>query len=291
MRLHTTSVRQIVILVVLLVVLVFPQVITAQSGVDDRLYGCIAFIGDTPPGLVDGIGGGRIGLVNPGGGGVRYLSTGNASEHKEVVWSSNGDWLAFIANDDSHGQGYDQVYIIRPDGTNVHQITMDATHKSSPIWSPDDRTIAFISSDLFIMVVQVFDIQGHFVPFAAPHSLASTSGSSVTHLRTVSRPSNTKRSLIAYSDVIGSNIVINVIDWDGQRQDGLTLHTSNAGAAIWLGLDWAVDGVFTSLPYFPTFTRLYQVISIMKVPYRTDRLTDRAPMIPRFPPVGCIIFL
>jgi Tol biopolymer transport system component len=56
-------------------------------------------------------------------------------------WSPNGRFIAFAADD---GKNID-IYIIKPDGTGLQQITNDKAKDYLPRWSPDSNYIMFVS--------------------------------------------------------------------------------------------------------------------------------------------------
>ena len=56
-------------------------------------------------------------------------------------WSPNGRYIAFAADD---GQNID-IYIIKPDGTDLQQITDHKAKDYLPKWSPDSNYIMFVS--------------------------------------------------------------------------------------------------------------------------------------------------
>lgn len=56
-------------------------------------------------------------------------------------WSSNGRFIAF-ANE--NGNNFD-IYIIKPDGTDLQQVTNDKAKDYLPKWSPDNNYIMFVS--------------------------------------------------------------------------------------------------------------------------------------------------
>jgi Tol biopolymer transport system component len=62
----------------------------------------------------------------------------------KIVWSpassSNGKWVAF-----STGNPREDIFVIRPDGTGKRQLTDDPEGDRMPVWSPDDKRIAFCS--------------------------------------------------------------------------------------------------------------------------------------------------
>jgi dipeptidyl aminopeptidase/acylaminoacyl peptidase len=55
-------------------------------------------------------------------------------------WSSDGSWIAFLAQEDEH----DDVYLIRPDGGGLHRLTNTGYDVMQFEWSPDGRQLAII---------------------------------------------------------------------------------------------------------------------------------------------------
>jgi TolB protein len=69
-------------------------------------------------------------------------------EGEYPAWSRNGRWLAFMsAEPDARGNNpnYD-VFIVRPDGTGLRQLTNWPGEDGWPTWSPDGKWIAFSST-------------------------------------------------------------------------------------------------------------------------------------------------
>ena len=56
-------------------------------------------------------------------------------------WSPDGDWIAFH---DRTG-GNSEVYIIRPDGSDLRNLTNSPSVDIGPSWSPDGKRLAFLS--------------------------------------------------------------------------------------------------------------------------------------------------
>lgn len=56
-------------------------------------------------------------------------------------WSKNGLWVAFSSSRDGQGE----IYRMRPDGMQVERLTDDPAEDTDPSFSPDGRTIAFVS--------------------------------------------------------------------------------------------------------------------------------------------------
>ena len=58
------------------------------------------------------------------------------------VYSPDGQWLAFTSN---RGGNWD-LYVMRPDGTGLRQVTSHAGKDDHAAWSPDSRELAFVST-------------------------------------------------------------------------------------------------------------------------------------------------
>jgi Tol biopolymer transport system component len=63
----------------------------------------------------------------------------------EPSWSPAGHSIAFVSDRD----GDEEIYTMRPDGTGVRQLTVNALGEAFPDWSPDGRLIAFHSGPRF----------------------------------------------------------------------------------------------------------------------------------------------
>src|SRR5262249_45932575 len=61
--------------------------------------------------------------------------------NSQPAWSPDGDWLAFTGE-----SVYPDVFIIRPDGTQLQNLTELTGHGTWPTWSPDGARIAFMTS-------------------------------------------------------------------------------------------------------------------------------------------------
>jgi TolB protein len=66
-----------------------------------------------------------------GSGRGRVAGEGSVSE---ITWSPDGDWLAFVADDDN--------YLVRPDGSGLHRIGRAGDPFEHLVWSPNGLTIA-----------------------------------------------------------------------------------------------------------------------------------------------------
>jgi tricorn protease len=72
---------------------------------------------------------------------TRNLTKSNGEHDRNLQWSPDGKWIAFI----SDKTGEDEIYIMKPDGSEEPvQVTENAdTYKFSLRWSPDSKKIAW----------------------------------------------------------------------------------------------------------------------------------------------------
>jgi len=72
---------------------------------------------------------------------LTVLNTNEQVEDRSASWSPDGEWLAVVryvpSVEPSRG---DQVWLMRPDGSDARQLT-DASNviHSAPVWSPDGK--------------------------------------------------------------------------------------------------------------------------------------------------------
>ena len=60
------------------------------------------------------------------------------------AWSPDSQWIAFGTTHPGLHR-YSDIYLIRPNGNDLHAITHQGAGGLGPAWSPDGRKIAFVS--------------------------------------------------------------------------------------------------------------------------------------------------
>jgi Tol biopolymer transport system component len=103
------------------------------AGTTRRNGGVIAFTrtSSLPPRQIE------IDFIGADGRRLRPLRTGVVPSW-EPEWSRDGRWIVF------RGGRTDDLYLIRPDGSGVRQLTRDRADEQSPAWSPDGAEIAYV---------------------------------------------------------------------------------------------------------------------------------------------------
>jgi len=94
-------------------------------------------------------------IVEPDGSHVRSLTADLPGQSSQASWSANSQWILFSnkMSDDAPSD----LYRMRPDGSHRQRLTNDAFSQTSPVYSPDMKTIVFTGfagdglSDLYSM--------------------------------------------------------------------------------------------------------------------------------------------
>lgn len=72
-------------------------------------------------------------LINVDGSGLTMLADSADTRFFSPSWSPDGAWIAFVANQADTAQ---QIWVMRPDGSDKHRITSNDDFKLAPMWSP-----------------------------------------------------------------------------------------------------------------------------------------------------------
>ena len=86
-------------------------------------------------------------------GSIRNLTATPGIREKNVAWSPDGHWIAYL----SDRSGEDELYIIPQDGTGPEQrITTDGDRfRLAPVWSPDSKKLLFADKSLRLFYVDI----------------------------------------------------------------------------------------------------------------------------------------
>jgi Tol biopolymer transport system component len=85
--------------------------------------------------------------IDPDGSNLVDLSA--VGEGWQVDWSPDGSSIIFASGRDQTADGYDDIYIMRPDGSDLRRLTDLKAY--TPAWSPNGEHIVFSAPGLFVM--------------------------------------------------------------------------------------------------------------------------------------------
>jgi Tol biopolymer transport system component len=86
-------------------------------------------------------------VIDPDGSNIVDLSA--VGEGWQVDWSPDGSSIIFASGRDQTADGYDDIYAMRPDGSDVRRLTDLQAY--APAWSPDGAHIVFSAPGLHVM--------------------------------------------------------------------------------------------------------------------------------------------
>src|SRR5438270_10494329 len=75
--------------------------------------------------------------------GVRYPALTTGGYDLLPLWSPDGARVAFMSLRKAPARGAYQIWVVNADGTNLTQVTANATANEYPVWSPDSSQIAY----------------------------------------------------------------------------------------------------------------------------------------------------
>jgi len=92
-------------------------------------------------------------FVVPNGKGLTNNLTKTPGAHdRNPTWSPNGDYIAYISDE----SGEDEIYLVKPDGTDKRQLTDNSdSYRFAAIWSPDSKKILTMDKEFRLQYVDV----------------------------------------------------------------------------------------------------------------------------------------
>jgi tricorn protease len=127
----------------------FPQLRPEMINVKDKIAG-----GDISP---DGkravfVARGDIFTVPAKKGKIRNLTKSPGAHDRDAEWSPDGKWIAYISDE----TGEDEIYLIKPDGSDKMQLTSDAvSYRYGIEWSPDGKKILGSDKEMRLYYVDI----------------------------------------------------------------------------------------------------------------------------------------
>ncbi len=107
-----------------------PTVTATTTPIEPIPPGWIAF-GDNIFGSID--------IIQTNGIGRRSIVE-SVIQPGQPVWSPDGQWIAFLGSSYNYGR---QIYLVRPDGSELKQLTFSHEYKNTFSWSPDGQSIVY----------------------------------------------------------------------------------------------------------------------------------------------------
>jgi Tol biopolymer transport system component len=93
---------------------------------------------------------GLVYLISANGTHRHWLTPGLRGDASVPTWSPDGRWIAFVdsVSIDSGAGSRSDLYVVRPDGADLHRLAIDVDDWSQPLaWAPDSREIAVVGVD------------------------------------------------------------------------------------------------------------------------------------------------
>jgi TolB protein len=169
---------------------------------------------------------GVLWVMNPDGSGQRELGPA----FPELDWSPDGQKIAFTTWGDRRGPGGTNptdIYVTNADGSGRERLTTHSSFETSPAWSPDGRTIAFVSgregAGIYVMSADGTD-----------QRLLTRAGVAGYLGRLAWSPDGQKIAFtVALSSGPDGNLEIYVVNADGSGQRRLTRSTARESHPVW----------------------------------------------------------
>ena len=142
---------------------------------------------------------------------TRNLSKTSGVHERNVAWSPNGQYIAYI----SDKSGEDEIYIINQDGSGDEiQLTSNAdTYKYDIVWSPDSKNILWADKELRLQYVEVKSKKVTIVDKAEDWEFSEYKWSPDSRWITYTYPFNSTPSRIKIYDVINKKSTFVTSEW------------------------------------------------------------------------------
>jgi Tol biopolymer transport system component len=88
--------------------------------------------------------GDTISVMSADGSAPHAVSSGRLADDAAPAWSPDGRWIAFVRR--QRGDVEREIWVMRPDGTDVRRLTSLHGSSINPAWSPDSTRIVFASN-------------------------------------------------------------------------------------------------------------------------------------------------
>lgn len=148
--------------------------------------------------------------------------TGDTAVYENPAWSPDGRWIAF----EMQHEGQWGLYLIRPDGTELHRIGPRGVNLFHPAWSPDGARLAVVTGDENSWVIGVLDVRLdrlEILPSPGPQVGSVKWSPDGGHL--------------AFDGVVGTNF-----DLYAMAVDGSDLRRLTSGPSVDARPEWSPDG-------------------------------------------------
>jgi len=107
--------------------------------------------------------------IHPDRSGLTLLPALPTGENTEPAWSPDGQYILFT----NRTGGQTDLYLVRPDGTDLLKLTDAASNEWNPEWAPDSHSILFITDRDGNAEIYSMDLSAALPPTTPPAALPS----------------------------------------------------------------------------------------------------------------------